>query len=453
MRRGIGVVLALVGTLSANAIASDGDRYAWQWPLTLTAPEAALWQVPLSAEVYEAAMDPGLADLDVVDASGAPVPAAVIGAPAAADGDELRVELPWFALPPPSPSAAPRWRVRTETGPDRRVQRVETELLEGAGELPALTGLLLDASAIDATIVAIELHWPPRSEPLDARYRLEYSDDLDRWQLAREARLVDLHNAGQRIVQSRLATGAGASARYFRLQPIDSGSPLELERVDALIARGPVEAEPTWLALDGRRSESDGRVVVEFDNPGRFPVDRVDIVVGANATGEWWLESRDSEDQAWQRRLPPALAYRLVDADGGLQSPPRLLGRVHRDRHWRVLVFAPNRDSPTLRLGYRPETLVFLAQGEAPFALVAGSAQARRAPAPVAAVLAQQQARHGEAWQPATARLGSRADRDGAAALTPPAPTRDWTGWVLWAVLLLAALAVSGMALSVLRRS
>ena len=58
---------------------------------------------------------------------------------------------------------------------------------------------------------------PTPSAPLDARYRIESSQDLETWRVVGEGRLVDLTHAGHRIQQRRIATGAGASARYFRL--------------------------------------------------------------------------------------------------------------------------------------------------------------------------------------------------------------------------------------------
>ena len=448
--------ILVVIALALPAAAGSTEDYAWQWPLTLERDDAGAYRIELAREVYEAAIDPALADMDVLAADGLPVPSALFAPAPEPVAVEAQVELPWFALPSAaSPGTPPRWRIRTETGPDRRVQKVETELLDAEAEVPALTDLLLDASAVPGRILALELYWPEQDVPLDAHYRLDYGDDLEHWRHARDGRLVELSNAGHRIMQRRIETGAGAGARYYRLQALDPGRHIEPDRVLAVLAPAQPQAELDWLELDGRRSEADGRVYVEYRNPGRYPVERVDVVMAANSAGEWWLESRDGEDGSWRRRLEPAVAYRLDDAGGQTRSPPRPLSGSVRDRYWRLVARAPARDLPVLRLGYRPEALVFLAQGQGPYVLVAGSGRARRDEAPVSSLLAAQRARHGEAWQPAAAMPGARTESAGTAALEPAPSKRvlDWTAWLLWAVLLFAAVLVGALAFSVLRSS
>ncbi|MCG6117087.1 MAG: DUF3999 domain-containing protein [Aquimonas sp.] len=449
-------VLAAVVVLFSGAAqpALATPDYAWQWPLNLEREEAGAFRVELSAEHYQAAVDARLADIDVLAADGQPVPAALLSPSAQRAEAESRLELPWFALPASAPAGSPqRWRIRTETGPDRRLQRVETELLEAGAELPPLTDLLVDASSAPARILALELHWAERDSPLDARYRLDYSDDLENWQTAREGRLLESSNAGYRIVQRRIDTGAAAGARYLRLQPLDPRHRIEAERVVAVLAPNLEPARFEWVELAGERSEADGRVYLQFQSPGRYPVERIDLLLPANSAGQWSLESRDGDSAPWQPRLPPAVAYRLDDADGHVRSAERPLPSRIRDRQWRLVAQAPSRDSPGLKLGYRPESLVFLAQGQGPWLLVAGSAQARRSEAPVQTLLAAQHSRHGPDWQPAAAVPGLRSPRAGDAALRPAAEPRNWTAWLLWGVLVLAAALVGGMALSLLRRA
>ena len=103
---------------------------------------------------------------------------------------------------------------------------------------------------------------------------------------------------------------------------------------------------------------------------------------------------------------------------------------------------------PTLRLGYRPETVVFLAQGPAPYRLVAGSARVQHQASSLPQLLAVLRDRHGPEWEPARAKLGEAKPLAGAAALTP---TRDWKTWMLWGVLGLGVLLVASLALAVLR--
>ena len=104
-----------------------------------------------------------------------------------------------------------------------------------------------------------------------------------------------------------------------------------------------------------------------------------------------------------------------------------------------------------LRLGYRPEVVVFLAEGAPPFALLAGSARASRQEAPLPQLVDALRAERGRDWQPATASLGKRELLAGDAALQPLEPPTDWKRWLLWGVLVVGAALVAGFAVSLLR--
>ena len=123
-----------------------------------------------------------------------------------------------------------------------------------------------------------------------------------------------------------------------------------------------------------------------------------------------------------------------------------------RDRQWRLQARSDGaQDAPVLRLGYRPEVVLFLAEGQPPFALLAGSARAARPATPLPQLIDTLRAARGKDWQPAVATLGQREELAGAAALRPGTPI-DWKRWLLWALLLGGALLVAGFAASLLRK-
>ena len=104
-----------------------------------------------------------------------------------------------------------------------------------------------------------------------------------------------------------------------------------------------------------------------------------------------------------------------------------------------------------MRLGYRPEVVVFLAQGTPPYALVAGSASARRAAVPMPELVDALRRDLGEEWQPSPAYLSASAALAGDAALVAPPTPRDWKTWLLWGLLVLGAALVAAFAFSLLR--
>lgn len=454
--RVIGVLSGLLIAASAFATPATTEKYAWQWPLTLPRADSGIQQITLTPAVYESVTDPKLRDLAVLDAHGHAVPASLQTTAGGQMAAPRSIALPWYPAPATAtPGTPPRWRIRAESAAGQGVQRIETEVLDTPTGAAAAIDILIDASAAGARIESLELAWPAATDAIDARYRLDGSDDLDQWVPLREGRLLDLDNQGHRIRNQRIDLGEVRQHRYYRVRPLDTGRWPAIEAVQAVLATAWTSAPSQWRELAGIAMPASSGSAIEFENPGRFPVTLVDVQVAANSTSDWSVESRDRSDAPWQRRLPTRVYYQLTDAGERSRSAPVELGASHRDRHWRLVSTTAVRQTPTLHLGYRPETLVFLAQGEAPFTLVAGSANAHQPQAPVADVLASQRARHGADWRPPSAALGERTERDGEAALQAVAVEvkRDWQTWLLWAVLILGAALVAGLALSLLRRA
>ena len=72
--------------LPAIAAAQAPAPYAKRWPLVLSAEQAGAYRVVLDREVYATTAWPDLRDIDVLDARGKPVAAALFG-PGAGRGD------------------------------------------------------------------------------------------------------------------------------------------------------------------------------------------------------------------------------------------------------------------------------------------------------------------------------------------------------------------------------
>src|SRR5690606_41287568 len=119
---------------------------------------------------------------------------------------------------------------------------------------------------------------------------------------------------------------------------------------------------------------------------------------------------------------------------------------ARRGREWQASTQPALASAPTLVLQYRPEHFVLLAQGPAPYTLVAGSSRVARPNYPVHTALAAS----GE--QPAPATLGAHSEAGGEAALAPRRG-EDWQRWLLWAVLAIGAGLVVWMSARVLKNA
>ncbi|QSX79907.1 DUF3999 domain-containing protein [Lysobacter solisilvae] len=442
------ILLTLVPLAVSAAVRDD---YARQWPLTLGRDDAGAYRITLDEAVYRQARDRALRDVVVVNHDGQAVAADVFIPEEPLARPPARIDLPWFALPAtPGGAAGQGWELVSQADTDGRLRRVEARITDTAVAALPRSAVLIDVSRVREAIVALELHWQP-VDALDLGYSVEASDDLEHWQpLATRGRLVDLQREDRRLLHRRIELYGllphYQKARYLRLTPDSAAQPLTITGVQAELAAARAQPAPSWLEL---RGVGEGREF-SFELPGRFPVQWVDVAMPGNHAVEWRLESRDDADAAWQLRAGPWMAYQVGTGQVGTggQSPARVLDARVRDRHWRLRASAPVLETPTLRLGYRPEVVVFLAQGAPPFALAAGSTRAARADSPIARLVADLRKRLGKDWQPAPAYLGASVPLAGDAAVTPQ---RDWKTWLLWSVLGLGALVIAGFAVTLLR--
>lgn len=432
------------------ALAVPRQDYARQWPLQLENADSGAYRVMLPREVYLQAIAPDLADATVANADGVEVPAALFDAAAPLAQPPREVALAWFPLPAAAGSGAGGIAAISEIGSDGSLRRVELRPGQAAG-----SDTLIDASQVDPHIVALHVDWAEGQAPFERRFSVAVSDDLKAWRtLQQDARLIELENAGQRLLQHRIELPQPQRARYLRLQQQAGQPPLRLSAVRAELAPPAAAPEWQWQELAGRRVSESGVEAFEFVLDGRFPMQVADVALADNSSREWSLSSRDDPRQPWMQVAPAWLAYQVQSGNTSSRSPPQPLYRPLRHRYWRLQARAstPAPQLPRLRLGYRPEVLVFLAQGRAPYALLAGSGRARRTQAPLPQLLEALRTQRGSDWQPATATAGAAHALAGEQALQlAPAP-RDWKAWLLWALLLGGALLVAGFAFSLLRQ-
>ena len=451
MRTLLLAALALTGVVHADV---RGD-YAVQWPL-VTRGEAGAYRVVLGEDMYRASVDVRVRDIDVVDATGTPVPSGLFAADRDLAQRIQRVPLRWFALPAaPATGQAQGWELQSELDADGRLRNVQARVTGMTADALPRNVFIVDASQLRADLRGLRVQWRG-ADTLDAGYRVDASDDLDRWRpLAERGRLVDLQRDGTRLVQQRIGIDtAGTRPRYLRLTPDRNDTRIDVIGIEAEIAVPAAPPAIQWIDLRGTR-DAKSAATWTFELDARIPVAQVDVVLPGNHAVEWQLDSRTrgsatKRDDMWTPRVGRWMAYGVANARGEDRSAPRVLTRITRDRLWRLRGTGAVPATPVLRVGYRPEVLVFVAQGTPPYAVVAGSGRARRADAPIAPLIDALRTARGVDWQPDTAQSGAFATLAGDAARDATAP-RDWRTWLLWAVLVLGALVVAVFALQLLR--
>lgn len=446
---------AWIALLPLVALAGAREDYAQQWPLTLANPDAGAYRVVLDRSVYMQLQSPVLRDLDVVNADGAPVAASLFDAQQPLAKAAATVGVPWFPLPASRSPQSPDIASISEIAADGSLRRV-VMTGSGTGATEAASNeYLIDTSRLREPVQALQVAWAAGQAPFDQPYRVMASDDLKGWRTVQEeGHLVELRNNGERVFRNRIELDP-VQAKYLRLLPLQKDQrALSLTAVRAEYASAPAPETWRWEEIAGKRVvEKDGTHSFQFRVEGRFPFERADVVLPGNSSNQWTLQSRDDDEAAWRPAGAPWMAFQLQGGASASRSAPQALDRLDRDRHWRLVASNAIGDTvPTLRLGYRPEVVVFLAQGNAPYALVAGSARGKRADAPLLQLVDALRAQRGQDWQPADATLGTMQALAGSAALTPAPVERDWKAWLLWALLVGGALVVAGFAFSLLKK-
>lgn len=455
-----GLLLALVVS-SAMAQRQDApplpSDFAEAWPVQGDDGGEGLLHFVLTPAIYARLARSDLADIAAFNANDEAIPlgqvALVLERPLHTR-PPVPMAVPMFVVPRATRDGVERPTLLIERDADGRLRRLDAELAPLATDGSA-SDLLLDLSALDAPVVALDLAIAPDAGRVSARVDVEGSRDLSSWRgLVRDQAVVSLNDNGVRLERLRLEFTA-TSLPYLRLRRVDGNAPLPIAAVNAQRARRTALPEParenfTLVGTPGGPMAG----AYEYASAGPFPIDRIAVELAErNAVSRVVVESRDDPGLPWRERAR-GTAFRL-GADGGIGAAPFDIGAV-RDRHWRVRTDPAQPRAPVLTLAYRPDPFVLLAQGEAPYRIAAGSRRAVRPDYPLRPVLAEVQSRRGDGWLPPVATLGAPVVLSGDAAMRPlPTPSQpaSWRHWVLWGVLLAGAALVIGMVLQLMRNA
>ena len=451
------VPVVLLSCALRVASANAPSDYAYVFPIDTTKASAdadnSAWRVELTPEVYRWVQDGTLHDIEIFNAAGQPVPLARITVEAAATEREHSTALPALSLPALPSASASDLRLVIDRDSDGRLRRIDAG--EQSPAKASARDWLLDASGFDHPIDSLVLSWSGPAAGVVARFAIETSDDLQGWRSTGTATVLALEQQGARL--ERRDVTLGVRAKYLRLHRLDDG--VELVGLGALarsIERGRATPARAWMIADAvttsDRAEPPPPGITRFDYvlASALPVDTARVeLANDNALAPITLLARAS-GRSWNS-LAQLTVFRLRQGDETTRNGDIDIRRGERLREFRIESRTPLANAPTLTLSYRPDSFVFLAEGDGPYSLAVGSVRARRADYPIDAALASLRATLGKDWQPPVAVIGAARASGGDAALqAPPAPL-PWRRWVLWAILIGGALLVAGFALTLLR--
>ena len=450
--RVIALLFGLAVAGGASALSLQPKDFARQWPVQANCPAGAgacegAFAVTLDESVYRQVRRADLGDIAAFNAAGEALPFGPMPAEYRAPQAEWR-EAAWFLLPPAvlQPAEDLHLHVTRDASGELTLDATLKH-----GELGAPQDILVDVREDKRSVEAIIVEPVMDAPDFSVQVAVEASDDLENWSnVDSSATLAHLRQNGQSLTRSRIEFGA-LNARYLRLRLLDGRVGIPAHAVRVLVRNpGPATAvQPrSRIAADFVRQE--GKAYV-YKLPARVPVERANIALADdNAIASFSVSAREVGERNWVY-LGQLDAFRLRAAGVQLDNEPMDIGQT-RQLEWRVESNTALARPPILELYYRPERWLLLTHGNAPFMVAAGSNTSRGDDFPLEALLGQVRAKFGRDWQPTAAALGSMQEAGGDAALNAYSAESKRT-WLLWAVLLLAAMAVIAMVLRLLKAS
>lgn len=174
----------------------------------------------------------------------------------------------------------------------------------------------------------------------------------------------------------------------------------------------------------------------EFDTGGMRPVDQVRVVLAeSNTVAEAVVLSRPGPQSEWRRHFAGRF-YSLERTGTFLRNGPAMVSQT-TDRYWRLELITGQpalARPPSLEIGWVPDLLTVVAQGDAPFTVAFGSATVKAADRTTEGVF-----RDIDEKQRTTlispARVLAAITLGGESRLQPPPPPLPWRTWLLSSIL------------------
>lgn len=443
------VVVLLSFMTQAGAAEAPLRLSDFAYGMTLQAEAAgALYSLELPEEVYRRVVRADLGDLRVFNAAGEVV-LHVLRQPALESAPPRSVGLPFFPLFDSSGRQASETTLRIV--PDQKGALIDLHVRGGerqGGE--GITHYILDASALREPIRRLHLHWRAGGATFVAQVTVEASDDMSQWRSVGGGTLADLIYGDHHLQRDELDF-AGLAARYLRISWPPGERQVTLSGVEAEVV--PLSREEPLRWTSAERGHSDGAAGrYRFAANGYFPVERLEVVLPQqNTVVKARISSGADEEGDYRQQHFQGVIYALQQEGHVLASGPLAVERASH-RYWQLDVDQQSgglgSGQPQLKLGWRPQQLIFVARGNGPFTLAFGSVSAPALPADssLPGMMASLGSGRDQSSMVRPAEAQAVRTLGGAQRLQSPPPPLPWKKWLLWAVLLLGVAAMLLMA-------
>jgi hypothetical protein len=427
----------LASTVKAETIPED---YAYRARLSET--DQALQRVMLPIDVIINLTRSDLSDLAVFDLVGKQLPHTITRSPKTVIEHDPQLTFHEFDNFLQQNSRTVTTREQTQQADSlSELQTTETVAVQSLRK-----DYLIELSVDDKTpnFDRIELTWTHEPAGQLLEVRVEVGNELDKLRVIKSRK--SLTNQASKDINWRSIRGIPRNQKYLRLTPVNDVTGFELQKVIGHY-RETEDAPVATYQLDPQTSEQGGVRFYTFEFPSVVRAEAMRIVpTDANRVinGDLFAIWDNNED-----RKPIRTGYRQhnIDADDVKPSKPIGLPRRAYQSIW-FTSRAELAEAPRVELIYPQYELIFLGDDIGPYTLAWGNYEGNGEKTDLDGILktdlkqAQQQG--------ALVTLGSIQESGGPSRLAPQ-PTLPWKKWLLWTLLILAAIVTGRMALRLYR--
>lgn len=444
-----GLCLLCATGLAAAEDEPDMEQFARGYQLQTDAG-AAIYQLTLPESVYQTTVRSDLGDVRVFNQDRQRVPHA-IRKPEPIHEADIR-EVPFFPIVGFTQKDNQRFRsgeLDITIADDGTLIRIKPRA--SAASPMEVRRYLIDLSSMAESIDELEFELSGSRKGYVKRALLKHSNDLNNWTtLIPNFTLTELDYADHSLKKTKVKL-PDRKLKYLMFNWKGDSNGLQIQSVRAILDTVQSSHQRQWSVVDSRQPDDDMQIH-EFDSGGLFPVDRIDVILPEdNTLIDAVISSRPNEESDWRRRYE-GLFYNL-QVKGNHIERGEVSVRSSNDRYWQLLVKTKDglgSEQPSLRFGWIPNELYFLARGEGPFNLVFGNGQIEAPVQPVAAlmnVLSDDE----ESDLIGQATLGQELSLMGNAALQAELQI-PWQRILLWGLLVLGVSILGTMAVRLFRQ-
>ena len=321
-----------------------------------------------------------------------------------------------------------------------------------------ISGYLVDLREWDKPVDTIKLSWKKTgNKSFIRKLKVSTSEDLSNWKvITADKSLVNLLYQSHQLIEDSIKLSSGR-IKYLRIIFTDDKPGLEITRVDVINTRSSQQHKKNWLNADVHINEATDAIAGEFlfQHPLKSSLSELRVKLPENNTVvNVKVLSRGSKDKPWLYR-GAKLLYRL-SVDGVNIQQDEISLKASRDVFWKLVINQQGggigEGLPIIELAWIPQQLVFVARGEPPYKLVWGSARVPAVTQCAKQILIGVNQENKNSMLGSAYWLEETVRSVNLLSLTAADKPLNWRQWLLWAVLIFAAITLIWMAVRLMSK-